>query len=1024
MNHKLEIWQWHFIAVFTFIFLCCLPLYSGSTGKIAGQVIDSENNELLAGANIVIEGTLLGAAVDIDGQYFVLNIPPGSYTITASMVGYLDQKVTNVRVHVDKTTRLDFALSTETLETETIIVEAEKPVIQADIASSLTVLTSEQMASTPVDQFKDLLDKQVGVREADMRGLFIRGEREYATSLRIDDLETRDNIDNQVETRINPDAVEEVNISTGGFNAEYGNAASGLINVIMKEGSEEYQGTLDTRFSIPAKKHFGPTLKEYYDAAFDSAGHWQTVANPQTRQDSAKFSGIYEQFLGKPDLLRELYLWRMRDEMSVYGDKPDMVLSGTFGGPIPIIDNATFFLSGMYEKTHYLFNQAQPFYENLNFSGKFIYHISSASKISVTARYTELSGINRYDRKESVMSLGLDRSNDPDQTRENRFVFESVEGIAWTAADEANHLTHWPYLDRMSITNRFRNQLIVKLTHALSSKTFFDLSVSFNNFRIYGTTPAPRDTNQTVTLRDREGNIALLTGEYADAPNGYWYLPINDPLGMGQANIIGGTHGNYETSWDKSFSLLFNITSQIDRVNQLTAGFNFNYFDNKKFERREGSDDKRYWWDWHVFPKSLAMWIQDKVEFEGMIINAGLRVDGRIPHGSWMDMNNYRYHDYWSSSPLFRPYYLGPDSISAGPHYTPPTRWVFSPRLSIAHPIGSDAKIYFNYTHLNQDQPFEYQYKIQRRTDMRNQDIFGDPELPFIKTIQYEIGYEQNISNLFFSAISGYYRDVSNKLELVNYQSMARLNENNQAYGVAYFTYAPDLYTSVLGLEFRFEKRVGRFWRGWFNYNYELFTSGIKGYSLFREDPSRDPRARNSSITANQNRTPIPMPKFNLGITFSTPPKFGLALGSVYPFADMQLNLLFWWKSQPTITYNPGDLVPPYDPIDNVRWKPHNGTNLSFSKRIDLNLMVKPVFYIYISNLFNTKNMFRGAFTRSQTTDYLRLLEEQGGEPGERQDLALQVLQNIPSDSGPGSTPYDLYLNPRQIFIGLRLEFN
>jgi len=1024
LNHKNKRVLWLPIAISAIVVLLCSPVNSGTTGKIAGRVLEAGKNEPLAGANIVVEGKLLGAAADTDGAFFILNIPPGIYTISASMIGYKDHKITNVQIHIDKTTRIEFALVSEALETETIIVEAKKPLIQSDIASSLTVLSSDQIASTPVDQFKSLLDKQVGVREADMRGLFIRGEREYATSMRIDDLETRDNIDNQVETRINPDAVEEVNILTGGFNAEYGNATSGLVNVVMKEGSREFQGTLDARFSIPAKKHFGPTLREYYDAAFDSAGHWQSVANPQTRQDSAKFRGIYEQFLGKPELLRELYLWRMRDEMSGYGDKPDMILSGTFGGPLPFINNATFFLSGWYEKTHYLFNQAQPFYKNLNFSGKFTYQISPASKISVTARYTELSGINRYDRKESVMSLGLDRTNDPNQTRENRFVFESVEGIAWTAAQEQAHLTPWPYLDRMSITNRYRNQLILKLTQAISSKTFFDLSLAFNNFRIHGTTPALRDTSQIVTLYDGEGNSAILGGEYADAPKGYWYLPINDPLGMGNANIIGGTHGNYETSWDKSFSLLFNMTSQIDRVNQLTAGVSFNYFDNKKFERREGSDDKRYWWDWRVFPKSFGIWIQDKVEFEGMIINAGLRVDSRIPHGSWIDMNNNRYHDYWSSSPLFRPEYLGPDSISAGPHYTPPTMWIFSPRLSIAHPIGSDAKIYFNYTHQNQDQPFEYQYKIQRRTDMRNQDIFGDPELPFIKTIQYEIGYEQNISNIFFTALSGYYRDVKNKLELVRYSSMIRQNETDQVYIVDYFTYAPDLYTSVLGLEFRLEKRVGRFWRGWFNYNYELFTSGIKGYNRFREDPTKDPTARNTDITNNQNRTPTAMPNLNIGLTFSTPSQFGPSVGSLYLLADMQLNLLFWWRSQPAFTYNPGDMAAPYDPIDNLRWQAHNGTNLSFSKRFDFNWTVTPVFYVYISNLLNTKNMFRGAFKEPQLNDYLQLLEEHGGEPGEREDLALQALGNNPSDQGPGTTPYDLYLNPRQIFIGFRFEFN
>jgi hypothetical protein len=1011
------------LTISTILVLYFSPAYSGSTGKIAGRVIDSQTGEPLAGANVVIDGTFLGAAADVEGDFFILNLPPGSYTVTASMVGYRSQKITGLRVNVDKTTRLDFELQSEAFETEAIIVEAEKPVIQADIASTMNILSGEDIASAPVAQFKDLLDKQVGIRDADMRGLFIRGEREYAVSMKVEGLETRDNVDSQIETRINPDAVKEVDILTGGINAEYGNTASGLINVVLKEGSETYEGTVDLRVSIPSQKHFGSSLRDYYDDAFDNPEHWEIQANSiDTSRMGSREKEIYSQFIGKPDLLHELYLWRMRNEVSDYADKSDYIVRGTFGGPIPLVDNTTFFLSGIYEKTYYLFNQAQPFYDNMSLSGKINAQISPTMKISLTGRYSQLSGINRYDRKESVMSLGLDRLDNPSQTRENRYVFESVEGVAWTAGEEQAHLTPWPYVGRMSVTDRFKNQWALKFTHTLSAKTFYDVSLMFSNFRIYGSPPALRDTNQTVILRDSFGNTASLTGEYALAPEGYWPAEFTDPLGMGSANILGGTHGNYEVSKDNTFLLRTNIVSQIDKRNQFNAGIEYLYIDLDKKEKREGSDGRRYWWDWHVFPRTFSAWIQDKLEFEGMIVNVGLRADARLPHHSWMNMKDYPFDSHWSYD--FREGYLGADSISSGPHYTPPTQWVFSPRLSVAHPIGTDAKIYFNYTHQNQDQPLEYQYKIQRRSDSANWDIFGDPELPFIKTIQYEVGYEQNIADIFFAAVSGFYRDVFNKLELVQYIGQYDTLSSGQRFRTQYWKYHADLYSTALGLEIRLEKRIGQFWTGWINYSYELYNSGIKGYDRFYQDPTHEPRMRNTDVNNNTNVKPTPMPKFNLGLNLHTPSRWGPSIGSFFILADINLNFLFWWKSQPTFTYNPDNLRQPYDPINNKRWKPHHAANLSFSKKFDINSFITPVVYLYISNLFNSKNMFRGAFNEGQLEEYVSLLEEEGGEPGERDDLAREVLINDPATQGPGTTPYDLYLNPRQIFLGLRLEFN
>jgi hypothetical protein len=168
------------------------------------------------------------------------------------------------------------------------------------------------------------------------------------------------------------------------------------------------------------------------------------------------------------------------------------------------------------------------------------------------------------------------------------------------------------------------------------------------------------------------------------------------------------------------------------------------------------------------------------------------------------------------------------------------------------------------------------------------------------------------------------------------------------------------------------------------------------------------------------------MPKFNLGLNFHTPNNYGPALGNFYPVAEIQINLLFWWKSQPTFTYESPEyqgLDAPYAPRYNKRWKAHHGTNLTFRKRLDFGLPVSPIFYIQIYNLFNTKNMFRGAFTSDQRDVYVASLEEQGGDPGDREDLAREAIGNLPNDQGPGFTPYDLYLNPRQIFLGFRFEF-
>ena len=102
------------LSVFLVLFLCInTGTFAATTGKVDGTIVDSQSNEPLPGVNVVIEGTILGAATDEDGYFFVINVPPGTYNLKASMVGYATETKENVRIYVDRTTNADISLRTQ-----------------------------------------------------------------------------------------------------------------------------------------------------------------------------------------------------------------------------------------------------------------------------------------------------------------------------------------------------------------------------------------------------------------------------------------------------------------------------------------------------------------------------------------------------------------------------------------------------------------------------------------------------------------------------------------------------------------------------------------------------------------------------------------------------------------------------------------------------------------------------------------------------------------------------------------------
>ncbi len=231
-----------YIGMLTLILVTGIT-FAGTTGKIAGLVVDKESGEGLAGVNVYLEGTSLGAATDLEGYYQVISIPPGSYTLTVSMIGYGTVSVENIKIQVDRTTTQNIELTTETLETETVVVVADRPLVERDRTNTAAYVNSETIDLMPVQDVKEVVQLQAGVITGADGQLHIRGGRSREISYMVDGVSVTNGFsqDGGSNVRMENAFIEELQVITGTFNAEYGSAQSGIINVVTKRPQSEFK---------------------------------------------------------------------------------------------------------------------------------------------------------------------------------------------------------------------------------------------------------------------------------------------------------------------------------------------------------------------------------------------------------------------------------------------------------------------------------------------------------------------------------------------------------------------------------------------------------------------------------------------------------------------------------------------------------------------------------------------------------------------------------------------------------------
>ena len=238
-----------YIFRLSLVFLFSMSLYAGTTGKLTGKVTDAKTNEPLIGTNIVIVGTNLGAAADIQGNYFILNIPPGTYQVKATQIGYSPSTVQNVKISVDQTTRIDIKLGEQVVELQNVVVTSTRSLVQKDLTSTETKISGDQIAKLPVEDINSLVNLQAGVVEGHFRG-GRAGEVKYL----VDGVSVNDIYSGASTLEADVSSIQELQVLTGTFNAEYGEALSGVVNQVTKIAGEKYSGS----FSLYSGDYFTP----------------------------------------------------------------------------------------------------------------------------------------------------------------------------------------------------------------------------------------------------------------------------------------------------------------------------------------------------------------------------------------------------------------------------------------------------------------------------------------------------------------------------------------------------------------------------------------------------------------------------------------------------------------------------------------------------------------------------------------------------------------------------------------------
>ncbi len=1022
----------------TVLLLFSIPVYlfGQSAGKIVGVVTDKSSGEPLPGVNISIEGTTYGAATDVDGFYVILNVPVGVYDVRADFIGYGEIVQSGLRVSASVTTELNFELEEAAVEGQAVVVTAAKPLVEKHVTQSVSLVTSEDLENIPVRGFNSVMSLQNSVVVQD-GNVHIRGGRNEEVGYYIDGAASNNPLSNTQSVYIIQEAVEEFQVLAGGYTAEFGGSNSGIIRTEYKTGARDWHFSLDFQTDKFADAEDGGTF-----LSTNSYGHHigtGTVSGPLGTDKIRLFLAVEN--TDQDDRRRRFSEGFNFTRIDVNRSNPDVVA----GHPDTV---------------------------NLVYPDGF----------------TPNSAFERWATNGTLL---FDYS--PISFR--------VSGSWFNSKTFGNRNPQMNLLNtRNGYVNNQSLLLSGKLTHVLNPKTFYNITFSyfdrederrdtwfegnwqdwFNGTKIAQIDPSVEyrkvnDTDQVAWLVPFAHNFNGIPF----TPNGYTPMFTTGVPSLTGSGNSGGAF--YLLREQQYLGGALDFVSQIGRHHELKVGVNTRLYTARQFSilpsvmklteqftsgnaesvnpgiwasqgtfdgygydiyGNKADDDFTYgdsvFVDAPRKPSFTAVYVQDKIEFNDLIINAGLRWD--LINTDDKRLVNPVDPEFDSRTNLLRP----------SAFEDVPTFSQVSPRLGVSFPVSEKTVFYGQYgkfiqaTELN-----DIYYGIQGFSRSIVNPGFSDQTpvgygLEPIRTTSYELGFRQQLGQSAAFDITGFYRNDKGQIrvERITAPASSRISTYNLLTNGDFVT--------TRGLEFKFNlRRVNRLQA---QLNYTLTKAEGTGSSenayVGAIERSTNAPTRVSPVDFNQQH------KGSILLDY----RFGRNDGGPL-LSQLGANVIFSFNSGHPYTFvdfPPGGQINAYnagvDYMDDVRTRealepvgssttPWNFlTDLRLDKTFAIGSSLDVTLYARVNNLFNTKNTINvfqatgspdddGYLSRPNYSDgfisqaeALGLLNGHAGGAEEYVELFRQV-NLVNGGAYFAELNQELFDNPRQIFFGLKLAY-
>ena len=926
--------------LFVLMFLMILfvgEIFAGVTGKLKGKVVDKATGEPLPGAQIIITGlwldeievdmaTPLGAVADVNGNYYIINLEPGFYTVKAQMIGYKTVVKKKVKILQDLTTVLNFEMEETAIQGEEVVVEATKPIVQRDVTSSTRTVSGEEVDKMPVNSFVGFVANTGGAVETGGAngGIHIRGGRTDEVAYVVDGINTNDPVTGGRGITLDNNAIAEIMVITGGFDAEYGQAMSGVVNIVTKEGTRDrYSGTLELNT----------------DALLNG---------------SRKYDNGYNNY------------------------------NFTLGGPLFFTKKASFFISGALTDSKKNADRAgvhirHDDYHNYNGTYKITFNPFSSMKVILNGNYSKswdhryshgrsygnwLKDTPKYKYGNSQFNFKINHTLSPSTFYE--FMVSYFNTYFKHSAQDGKHYNEWRTVttdlewvdyayqngwydpkeqqwtrDMDSVWMEFYTNkgYIVKeqteasyydSTYGIWWADIIKMKDAYNNrwYDVGGWVFNDDSTGIFYREFDMDNYIKYLqyNQEGKEAPEEWAYIGDIDKM-YTNYDPTGNFHFDFVPRWsDRStthYVVKFDLTSQINKSNQIKTGIYYRKSD-LEYSDIQFLNTNPYFDSYNYKPENFAAYIQDKIEWEDMTLKPGVRFD-------YIDLK--------------APHPKNPENLEEGYVDTDPKMQI-SPRFGISFAMSDRAVMYASYGHFFQVPQYSEVYMNLNADITSGLPLVGNPDIKPEKTIAYEMGFRYALTNSIAAEISAYYKNVEN---LLGTRQVTTFFHNRLA---DYTVFKVDDFAKIKGLELKLNKRFSRGFSGEINYS---FMNAKGTGSSARE------------FYYNYLNTGVELPKQEYPLEFDVTHSVRANLNYYIPkgtgpelfggkiFDNLNINIQF--TAQSGRPYTPTNKKGQPLEVGSKRLPATHWTDLKINKNINITSRVTLNLFVDIRNLFDIKNV-------------------------------------------------------------------